>query len=301
MKIILAGATGLIGSSLVRDLIKDGHELVLLTRDAVRARQRFGDAAVCELWDGERTGEWSSHLDGSDAVINLAGTPIAGRRWNARHKEAIRESRILATRALVESMRKAAKPPPLLINASAVGYYGNVPDGTVDESWPASPDFLGRVCLEWETEAMKAEELGVKVARIRIGIALGVGGGALEKMVLPFRLFAGGPLGSGSQWFPWVHRDDVVGAIRFVLSRGIGGPFNATAPHPVTMREFCRTLGHVLRRPSWLPVPAFALRLVVGEMAENLLGGQRAVPSRLIQEGYAFRYLELEAALRDLL
>jgi hypothetical protein len=301
MKIILAGATGFIGSSLICDLIKDGHELVLLTRDAVRARQRFGDAAVCELWDGQRAGEWSSHLDGADAVVNLAGTSIAGRRWNARHKAAIRDSRILATRAIVESMRRAANRPSLLINASAVGYYGNVPDGTVDESAPASPDFLGRVCLEWETEAMKAEELGVKVARIRMGIVLGVGGGALEKMVLPFRLFVGGPLGSGSQWFPWVHRDDVVGVIRFVLSRGIGGPFNVTAPNPVTMNEFCRALGRALYRPCWLSVPAFVLRLAVGEMAGNLLGGQRAIPSRLLHQGYAFKYRELEAALRDLL
>ena len=237
---------------------------------------------------------------GSDGVINLAGAAIA-RRWTKRHKEAIASSRVQSTRALVQAIGKAGEKPKWLINASAIGYYGPHGNETLSEETGAGSDFLSRVCVAWEREAGKAEDYGLRVVRLRTGIVLGKGGGALAKMALPFKLFLGGPLGDGNQPMSWIHLEDEIGLILFLLEHPEArGAINATAPNPATMSEFCKTLGDVLNRPSWAPVPAFALRLVLGEMADMLLNGQRVLPAAAQKLGYVFKYPTLPEALRSL-
>ena len=296
MKLVLAGGTGQLGRVLARGLGRRGHEILLLSR-------RGGDGPAVFRWDGRSLGPWAAVLDGADAVINLAGESIAARRWTARQKALIRSSRVGGTRSLVEAIRRAERRPRALINASATGYYGPRGDQPVDESDGPGDDFLARVCQEWEAEALAAEELGVRVALVRTGVVLGEGGGALEKMLPPFRFFAGGPFGSGRQGFPWVHLDDVVGIYRWALEReAVSGPLNATGPQPLTNREFCQVLGRVLGRPCWAPVPGPALKLLLGEMAEPLLlQGQMVLPVRTEQLGYEFKFRTAEAALRDVL
>jgi hypothetical protein len=302
MKIVLAGATGFIGQKLIQRLLQEKHELILLTRDPEKAAQKFGRVLTPFKWDGRTQGDWLRLIDGADAVINLTGESIAGKRWNRRQKEKIRSSRIEATQIIVQAIEAAENKPSALINASAVGYYGDVPTDTVTEKYPASTDFLGMLSEKWENTAMQAKVFGVRVVCPRIGIVLGADGGALEKMILPFKLFAGGPLGSGNQWFPWIHIDDLIGAFLFVLkNQDISGAVNFTAPNPVTMKEFCTKLGKVLGRPSWIPVPVIVLRLAVGEFANFLLSGQKAVPEKLAKLGYDFTYEDVESALRNIL
>ena len=301
MKIVLAGATGFIGRKLIEKLITDKHRIVILTRQPDKATQRFGPLVQAIQWDARSPGDWFASVDGADAVINLTGESIAGKRWNETQKHLIRSSRLESTRIIVRAIESASVRPSVLINASAVGYYGDVPEDTVTEHYPASTDFLGILSEQWEHEARHAEHLSVRVVCLRIGIVLG-DGGALEKMVLPFKLFVGGPLGSGKQWFPWVHRDDVVRSIHYILDKeSIEGPVNLTAPNPVRMNDFCKTLGKILRRPSWMAVPAFALRLAVGEFSQFLLTGQKAVPEKLLKNGYSFMYSDVEKALRNIL
>ncbi|HEY3316032.1 MAG TPA: TIGR01777 family oxidoreductase [Bacillota bacterium] len=316
MKVAVAGGTGFIGWALCGEWAAAGHEVAVLTRRrdiavprGVRAvtwtaEPRFEDAATAGGGPVSRPpGDWWPEVDGADAVVNLNGEPIAGRRWNAGQKQRILQSRVRATRALVEAMAHARRPPRLLINGSAVGYYGPRGDEPATERDGSGSDFLSRVCVAWEGEARRAEDLGVRVVLLRTGLVLSGDGGALQPMLLPFRLFIGGPLGSGRQWVPWIHRADLVGLIRFLLERDdAGGPYNGTAPNPVTNGDFCRTIARLLGRPCWLPVPAPALGLVLGEMADALfLRGQRALPERALQAGFAFRYRELEPALRDIL
>jgi uncharacterized protein (TIGR01777 family) len=234
-------------------------------------------------------------------VVNLAGEPIAGKRWSKEQKEKLRSSRIDATRAIVRAIAKANAKPKVLLNASAVGYYGAHGEETVTESTPAGSDFLSRLCADWEAEALKAEAQGVRVCRIRTGIVLGKGQGALAKMVPPFKMFVGGPLGSGQQYMPWIHIEDEIGLLLFLIeNESARGPFNATAPNPVTMEEFARALGEVLDRPSWVSVPPSALALLTGEMADMLLTGQRAVPDAATKLGYTFKYSNIGAALQSL-
>jgi len=245
------------------------------------------------------SGDWESALAGADGVINLAGEPIAKKRWTIKQKHQLRLSRIDTTVGLVRAIAKAKQKPKFLLNASAVGYYGPRGDETIGEEAEAGTDFLAALCRDWENEAMKAEKLGVRVIRLRTGIVLGAGGGALAKMSPPFKFFVGGPLGSGAQWMSWIQLEDEVGLIVHLIENSqASGAVNATAPNPVTMKEFCRTLGQVIGRPSWAPVPAFALRLMLGEMAEMLLTGQRAVPTAAEKFGYRFRYPNLPEALR---
>jgi uncharacterized protein (TIGR01777 family) len=240
-------------------------------------------------------------MDGADGVIHLAGEPIAAKRWSDKQKERIRSSRILTTRALVEAIAKAKERPKFLLNGSAIGYYGAHGDETLTEEAHPGNDFLARLSIEWEKEATRAEEHGLRVIRLRTGIVLGKGGGALAKMLLPFKLFIGGPLGSGKQWMSWVHLEDEIGLIQLLIENPQArGAVNATAPNPVTMKEFCQTLGRALHRPSWAPVPAFVLRLMLGEMAEMLLTGQRVLPEKALSLGYRFRYPDLREALRAL-
>lgn len=298
MRVVIAGGTGFIGNALLEQFVKGKHQVVLLSRNADGLKHLEKDTVNAEQWDAKTVGPWTKRLDGADAVVNLTGEPIAAKRWTLSQKERILKSRVDATKAIVSAIGKVGKKPSVLVNASAVGYYGNVEKGDVTESHPKGSDFLAGVCEKWEQEAHAAEKHGVRVVVLRIGIVLEKNGGALKKMLPPFQMFAGGHLGSGIQWFPWVHRDDVAGAVLFAIkNEKAAGPVNVTAPEPVTMKEFCKTLGKIIRRPSWAPVPAFALKILLGEMSDMLLTGQRAIPKKLQEAGYTFKYPKLEKAL----
>jgi len=297
MKLVIAGSTGFIGSPLCDQLIEQGHSLILLSRSLSSGTTPPNKKWI--TWNPPSGGAWEQAIEGTDGIISLAGEPIAARRWTETQKRRIRSSRIDATRALVAAIAKAKQKPRFLINGSAVGYYGPRGDETITEESSPGTDFLSRTCVEWEEEAKKAEGYGVRVVRLRTGIVLGKNGGALAKMVPPFKFFVGGPLGSGTQWMSWIHLDDEIGLIVFLVNHPTAsGPVNATAPSPVTMKEFCKTLGQVLHRPSWAPVPAFALRLLLGEMAEMLLAGQRVLPAKAQRLGYKFKYSDLRQALQ---
>jgi len=301
MKIILAGVTGFIGKPLVEQLLKSGHNLYILTRDPARLPWSASERRHALQWDAERQGSWAKAVDGADAVINMAGEPIAEKRWVPAQKEKLLRSRINATRAIAGAIHAAKIKPKVLINASAVGYYGPVESGDVTEAAACGQGFLAGLCEAWERETLGLEAVGVRVVLLRIGIVLEKGGGAFAKMELPFKMFAGGPLGSGKQWFPWIHRDDIVGLIQYALeNNAVSGPVNAAAPNPVTMAEFCAALGREMGRPSWAPVPAFVLKLLLGEMSEMLLTGQKAVPQKALAMGYVFKYPKVEEALKDI-
>ena len=299
MKIVLTGATGMIGSLLTERLSKSQHGLVLLSR---RPPSEVSVAKKQWLaWQPGASGDWERAIDGADAVINLAGEPIAGKRWTPKQKEILRSSRVDGTRALVDAIAKAQVKPKLMISASAVGYYGPHGDEALNEDSKPGDDFLARLCVDWEAQAHKAESLGVRVCLLRTGIVLAKGEGALKKMVPPFKMFVGGPLGSGQQWMPWIHIEDEVGLIQFLIENESGrGAFNGTAPNPVTMAEFANTLGGVLNRPAWARVPPSVLALMVGEMAEMLLNGQRAIPEAASKLGFKFKYPNLKLALESL-
>ena len=297
MKLVVTGASGFIGSALCSRLLEKGHTLTLLTRslprDASSPNKRWLQ------WIPGVSGEWQEALDGADAIINLAGEPIAAKRWTPAQKRRIRSSRIESTSSLVEAIGKARQRPKFLLNGSAVGYYGPQDDEPVTEQNGPGNDFLATVGREWEEEAKKAEPLGARVVLLRTGIVLGPNGGALAKMVPPFKFFVGGPLGTGNQWMSWIHLEDEVGLILHLIEDSGGrGAVNATAPNPVRMKEFCQILGKVMGRPCWAPVPAFALRLMLGEMADMLLTGQRVLPAAAQQLGYRFRYPNLSEALQ---
>ncbi len=298
MKIVIAGGSGFIGHALLPLLQDQRHELVVLTR---HPDQTLPAGRAAE-WDGKQLGAWTAEVTDADAVINLAGASIS-ERWTAEHKKRIVASRVDSTRLLIKAMRQPGVRARVLINGSAIGYYGNVPEGDLDESSPAGQGFLAETCRQWEAAAREAEEAGIRVVRIRTGIVLGEGGGALEKMLPPFQFFLGGPLGSGKQWFSWVHRDDVAGVIAFALQEnGLSGAVNATAPQPVRMQAFCRELGRVLHRPSFFPVPGFVLKTLLGEMAEEmLLSGQKVLPRRAMEAGYRFQHPDLGEALSSIL
>jgi len=302
VRVLITGGTGLIGRALAADLGAASHEVVLLTRDPSRAG-RLPDNVRAERWDGVSPEGWAGLVEGPDtAVVHLAGEGIAEGRWSEERKRRIRDSRVRSTAAVTAAIAQARVPPKVLLQGSAVGYYGACGDEEVTEDHPPGDNFLAAVSLEWEAASAKVEALGVRRAVLRTGIVLAREGGALPKMALPFRLFAGGPLGDGRQWVPWLHLADQVGALRFLLDcADARGPFNLSAPQPVRNRELSRALGRTLSRPSFLPAPRFALHLVLGEMAAILLDGQRAVPRALLKLGYRFRFPEVEPALRDLL
>lgn len=280
MKIAVIGGTGFVGKALCENLARQGHRVSALSRDR---------------------GPWPAAIDGADAVVNLAGESIADGRWTAGRKRALYDSRILTTRAIVAMMSGAKVRPKILVNASAVGYYGNAGDRECEEPSPAGRDFLAKLCLDWEAEAAKAEGFGARVIFLRLGVVLGPGGGALAKMIPPFKLFAGGPLGSGNQWMSWISRDDVIGLIQHILSGDLSGPVNAVSPRPATNKDFSAALGRALHRPSWIAAPAFALRLALGEMAGMLLAGQRVIPARALKSGYVFKHPDIDSALRSIL
>ncbi len=297
MRTLVTGATGFVGKRLLEQLDRP----VVLSRNVDQARRALPGATVFP-WDPMRGPPPKEAFDGVEAVVHLAGDPVAEGRWNDAKKKRIRDSRTIGTQNLVAGIRSAAKPPAVLVSASAVGYYGNRGDEVLDERAQPTHDFLADVCVEWEAAAHEAESLGVRVVNPRIGIVLGPGGGALSKMLLPFKLGMGGRLGDGRQWMPWVHLDDLVQLILYaVRTPGLRGPVNAVAPNPVTNRDFTAILAKVLHRPAIFPVPAFGLRLAVGEFADILLASQRVVPRAAEQAGFTFRYPELQPALEAIL
>ena len=296
MRLVVTGASGFIGTALCEALLQQGHALTLFTRAATRDANTGTKRWL--QWTPGTLKEWDTALDGVDGVINLAGEPIAQKRWTLAQRRRIERSRIDATQGLVQACAKAKQRPHFLINASAVGYYGPCGDGIVTEETPPGDDFLGALCQRWEEQARKAEDLGLRVVRLRIGVVLGRGSPALAKMTVPFRLFVGGPLGSGRQWISWIQIEDLVRLILESISNpGVQGAVNGTAPNPVRNREFGCTLGKVMQRPCWAPVPGFVLKLVLGKMAEMLLTGQRVLPAAAEKFGFKFRYAELKQAL----
>src|SRR4249920_1457384 len=299
MKLVIAGASGFIGSMLVQRLWERGDALLLLSRQPRSLAAAPNTKWL--VWEPGESGGGEESIDGADGIVNLAGEGIAEKRWTERQKEIIRSSRIDSTRALVHAIAKAKAKPKFLLNASAVGYYGARGDETLTEESTPGKDYLARVCIAWEEEARKAQDQGVRVALVRTGIVLAKGKGALAKMVLPFKFFVGGPLGSGKQWMPWIHIEDEIGLILFLIENtNAQGSFNATAPNPVTMEEFCSVLGKVLNRPSWASVPASALTLLLGEMADMVLAGQKALPKGAEKLGYNFKHPTITEALESL-
>lgn len=299
MKIILTGGTGFIGSALRKKLLSAGHEVIVLTR---KSGAQGVDREKFVIWDGKTPGDWTANLEDADAVINLAGENIAAKRWTSARKQELLSSRVDATRAIVCAIEQTRKRPAVLINVSAVGYYGDVPEKELTETDSRGSGFLAEVCEKWEAEARRAEELGVRVVLARLGPVLGERGGMLSKMLPPFRFFIGGSLGAGKQWIPWVHQEDIIGAFLFMLEHeDISGPVNVAAPVPVIMKNFCSVLGNVLHRPAWFSAPGFILKMFLGEMSAIILSSQKAVPHKLLQAGYPFRHSELSEALRAIL
>ncbi len=310
MNILMTGGTGLIGRALAGELVRDGHRVDVLTRSPQRAAARLPRGVTPHPWDARTLDGWAGLVAQADAIVTLAGESIAGdslpailtRRWTPEVKARIRESRTRVGELLTQAIARAEKRPRVLLQASAVGYYGDANDRDVDESAPPGGDFLANVCAAWEASSRGVEALGVRRVLLRTGLVLARDGGILPVMLLPVRFFVGGPLGSGRQAVPWIHLADEVAAIRFLLEHeDAAGPYNLTAPHPVTQAEFTRAAARLLRRPAFVPAPAFALRLALGEKAALVLEGQRAIPRRLLEAGFAFRFPEVEAALRDLL
>jgi uncharacterized protein (TIGR01777 family) len=302
MRVVIAGATGLIGQNLIGRLLESRHFVTILTRRSIDGQVTDRPLLSYARWDGKSPGSWQEHIDGVDAIINLSGQSIASKRWTATRKQLLTSSRLESTDAIVAAIKTANLKPPVLLNASAVGYYGHVGEGDVTEEHSAGEDFLARLCVRWESAALEARHFGVRVVLLRTGVVLDPRGGALQKMRRPFKMFVGGPLGSGRQWFPWIHREDEIRAILFALQQpALSGPVNLAAPEPATMQDFSAALGKALQRPSVFTVPAFALRTLLGEMADVVLTGQRVIPRKLTQAGFKFRFPMLAEALVDLL
>lgn len=301
MRIVVAGGSGFLGSALTDHLAAEGHDLIILTRQIpstlpAHPRTRY------ETWaPNGQTGPWAKTVDGADAVVNLSGESIAAKRWSPAQKAKIRESRLLATRSLTAAIRDATRTPRALISGSAVGYYGDRGDEALTEGSAPGSDFLAGVCKDWEAAAGALADR-TRVVLVRTGLVLDRRGGALPKMLPPFYLFAGGPIGSGRQYMPWIHKDDWVRLVAWAATNDAArGPVNATAPKPITNREFSTALGQALKRPSFMPAPPFALRLALGEMADALLlSGQRALPVRATDLGFSFRFSNIDEAFADI-
>lgn len=302
MKVLITGGTGLIGSVVTKRLISMGHEVVLLTRISSKPKDGLNKPGVSLV---KYAYKQESIIPGSllkdiDGIINMAGEPIFTGRWNAEKMKKIRESRINITRQLVDAIsRLNDKKPAVLVNASAVGYYGPSDETELTEERPAGNVFLARVCKQWEEEALRASTLGVRTVVLRTGIVLDKEGGALAKMIPPFKFFMGGPIGTGRQFFSWIHRDDMTELyVSSLMDNGFSGPINATAPNPVTMAELSKTIARILKRPSWLKIPAFLAKLLIGGSAQVVVTGQRVIPARLSGLGFTFKYKNIEEALK---
>jgi uncharacterized protein len=301
MKVAVTGATGFVGSRLVETLHSLGHTVVVLARSAAKAEKLFPAGVYPQVTVVEDVSAWAEALTGCDGVVNLAGEPIAEKRWTPEQKQRLVDSRIDTTKALVAAIGQANPRPQVLVNASAIGFYGTSETATFDETSPAGDDFLAELCQAWEAAAMEVKSGGTRLVILRSGIVLGLGG-ALGKMLPAFRLFAGGPIGSGNQWFSWIHRDDLVSLIIKALNDGaMQGVYNATAPNPVRMGEMCQVLGGVMGRPSWLPVPDFALEAMLGDGAKVVLEGQQVLPKNTLASGFEYQYSTVKPALAQIL
>jgi uncharacterized protein len=300
MKIIITGGTGLIGNALAENLARDGREVIVLSRGSEPGNSLATNIRYVK-WDGRSVQGWGHLVDGAGAIVNLAGKNLSSGRWTDRNKQEVLDSRLNAGAALVQAVRQAERKPAVLVQSSAVGYYGFSESAVFTEEASPAGDFLGTVGQKWEASTQAVEELGVRRVMVRSGVVLSARSGALPRMQLPFKLFVGGPLGSGRQWMSWVHLDDEVRALRFLVENPQAfGAFNTSA-QPVTNRQFSRSLGKAMRRPSSIPMPAFALRLLFGEMSSVLLQGQRVSSQKLLDHGFQFNFPDIDSAFRDLL
>lgn len=301
-KILMTGATGLIGSHLTKALIERGDEVTIFSRSPRAAQMEISGAKDYIKWIPEDYKSWKKSVNGQDAIIHLAGTPVMAKRWTGSYKAEILKSRKISTGAIVKAISEAIEKPQVLISASAIGYYGSVEDGLFNESSPSGSDFLATVCKLWEQEASGVENFGVRRVSIRLGIVLAREGGALKQMITPYRLFIGGPLGNGHQGFPWIHIDDVLRIfLNAIDDESIKGAINAVAPDLITMNEFAQILGKVMKRPSWFRVPGIVLNVIVGEGAETIIKTPKIIPEFLQQHNFNFKYKNAESALKEIL
>jgi len=300
MKVLIVGGAGLIGRALGESLQKDSHTVWILSRNPRAAVAPVGVEVI--QWDGKTPAGWENLVEEADAVVHLAGENIGALPWSPNRKAQIRQSREVTGRAVVEAVRQAGRKPAVLMQASGIDYYGTSLERSFNESDPPGSGFLSRVAVDWEASTRPVEDMGVRRVIIRSGPVLDATEGALPRMMLPFRLMVGGPLGSGRQWLSWIHRDDEIAAMRFLLEHtDASGPFNLASPNPVTNAQFGKALGRVMHRPYWIPAPAFLLQAVLGQMSSLILSGQRALPKRLLEMGFKFRYEHILPALEDLL
>lgn len=301
-RIVITGATGLIGKRLTDALIKRGDEVIIFTRNAEKAKSIFPRAFECVEWNYQHPNHWNSKLENSDVVVHLSGINLFAKRWNNNFKKAIIESREVSTKSLVEAIKFCIHKPEVFISASGIGYYGDRGETILNEKSKKGNDFLSDVCEVWESESRKIGELGIRNVQIRTGLVLSLEDGALKQMLPTFKLFVGGPLGSGKQWASWLHIDDIVGIYLSAIDNPkVTGAINAASPNPIRMKEFAATLGKVLNRPSLFPVPKIVLRLIVGEAAEVVTASQRIDTTKIVESGYKFKFEILETALKDLL
>lgn len=305
MRVIITGGTGLIGTALSKSLAQDGHEAIVLSRDP--SRYTLPPGVRGETWDGKTAVSWGHLVNEADAIVNLAGENLAGSgllptRWSAERKQLLRQSRLDAGRAVVEAVTAAERKPRVVIQASGIDYYGDLADEIVTEASPAGSGFLADLTVEWEASTAAVAQQGARHVSIRTGVVLSAEGGPLKTIALPFKFFAGGPLGSGKQWMSWIHVADEVAAIRFLLEEETAvGPFNLCAPEPLTNKAFSQAVGRAMGRPAFMPAPAFALRLALGEVADVVLNGRRALPKKLQDLGFTFQFPTANSALQDLL
>lgn len=300
MRVFVTGGTGLVGGRLVSKLLERGDKPVVLTRRPDAAKTLLPGECAVVAGDPVEAGPWQDHVKDCDAVVHLAGEGVFNRRWSAAFKETLRSSRINSTANVAAAL--AARPQgKILVNASAIGYYGPHGDEEITERNPAGADFLAQLCIDWEKATQPAGDKGVRTAIVRVGVVLDRAGGALKKMLTPFKMFVGGPIGSGKQYVSWIHHEDMVGLILFALdTAAASGPLNATAPNPLTNKDFSKALGRALHRPSFMPTPSFMLRVMLGEVAGVITTGQRVIPKKALDLGYKFRFPEIDAALADL-
>ncbi|MFW5942136.1 MAG: TIGR01777 family oxidoreductase [Chloroflexota bacterium] len=306
MRVILTGGSGLIGRALTDLLIGDGHEVIILSRSPGRLTD-LPQGVRAVGWDSRSADGWGHLADGATAIVNLAAENLAGdgffpSRWTPERKRRIRQSRLDAGRAVVQAVEQVENKPEVLVQASAIGYYGTHKDKVISEEHPAGDDFLARLCVEWEESTAAVEEMGVRRAIARTGLVLSAEDGSLPRVLLPYKLFVGGPFGDGQQWWSWIHLQDEARAIRFLIdTEAARGPFNLTTPNPLTNDQFGRTLARVLGRPHYFPVPGFLMRALFGEVSMVVLEGQRVIPQRLQEMGFEFSYKQLQPALQDVL
>ena len=302
MHVVVTGGTGFIGRALCRSLSRNGHRVTVLTRKGRAASPLLDPSVTAVEWSGRGRGAWEESLEGADAVINLAGAPLADARWTEARKRLLIDSRVQLTRCLVDAISHRSSKPRVLISASGIGYYGPSDDRVLSEAAPRGEGFLADLCVAWEAEARRAENVGTRVVLLRTGMVLEDDGGALPKMLLPFRLYLGGPIMPGTQWVSWIHRNDHLGLIEWAMTTpSVSGPLNLVAPEPEQMQAFCEILGQVLHRPCWFPVPETVLSFALGELGTVMTTGQRVQPQKVLAGGYVFRYPALEPALRAIL